>query len=404
MPPKRQTASRKRKDADDTPVAVGAEASPAEAEEPPAKQRRTSSRTKSKPQPPTDPVESLESIKKSKTSRSKKTEPPPPSDDTPPETPSDSPTSYSSNQFTNTTLPTDLSYDPAPPNHLKIISWNIAGIGACVKKGFRRYLDAENADIVCLQETKLGAEPGEEYVPKEAYPYQYWTHSTAKKGYAGSAVLSKVEPIFVKYGIDVEEFDDEGRIISLEFKDWYLIACYIPNSGMKLERLEYKQRYNKAMETYIRDLEKKKPIVWAGDLNVAHKEVDLARSKTNKKSVFRTPGFTQEERDDFERILTSDPPLIDTYRHLHPDTHDRFTYYSYRFNCRQKNIGWRYVVIFRLRRDLGNLHELIAGCPVDRLDYFVTSEKLLSHVVESDIRSEAYGASDHVPIYMIIRQ
>ncbi|KAJ3065287.1 hypothetical protein HK102_007938, partial [Quaeritorhiza haematococci] len=204
----------------------------------------------------------------------------------------------------------------------------------------------------------------------------YWSHSEAKKGYSGVAVFSKTKPLKDTYGIGISEFDDEGRTITLEYEDFFLIACYIPNAGSKLERLDYKVRYNAAMEAYIRGLEKKKPIIWTGDLNVAHKEIDLARPKTNQKSA----GFTPEERADFERILNKNsPPLIDTWRHLHPDQPNGYTYYSYRFQCRVKGIGWR-------------------------LDYFVVSEKLMPRVVDSVIRSEAYGASDHVPIVLVLKK
>ncbi|KAJ3285063.1 hypothetical protein HK104_009659 [Borealophlyctis nickersoniae] len=285
---------------------------------------------------------------------------------------------------TNTTMPDSLSFPPTPPGHIKIVSWNIAGLTPSLKKGFRKYLDCEDADIVCLQETKLNGKPDGDPVPKAVWPYQLsifpvaggkrlWEEADIEGDaatYAGSCIVSKIKPLNVTYGISKPGFDEEGRIVTLEFDTWYLIACYIPNSGTKLERLGYKQEYNKAMEDYLRNLEKTKPIVWAGDLNVAHTEIDLARPKTNKK----TPGFTPEERADFERIITTEPKLVDTWRHFHPNTKN-FTYFSFK----QKQIGWR-------------------------LDYFVVSSAFMDRVVESEIRSEAYGASDHVPIMLLIKE
>lgn len=163
----------------------------------------------------------------------------------------------------NTEMPNDLEYLPAPSGYIKICTWNIASYKASLKKGLMTYLKAENSDIVLLQETKLTDEP-EEGLNRDIYPYQYWSHCGSKKGYSGSAVLSKISPLSVTYGVGVDEFDGEGRVITLEFQDWWLIACYIPNAGSKLERLEFKRRYMGTMEKYLRELESSKPIVWAG--------------------------------------------------------------------------------------------------------------------------------------------
>ena len=235
---------------------------------------------------------------------------------------------------------------------------NCKGLNASLKKGFDIYVKAEDADILCIQETKLNERPAFTAPCLTRYPYQYWSHSTAKKGYSGSAILSKIKPLSVLYGIDQKEMDDEGRVISLEFEDFWIVACYIPNAGSKLERLDYKVEYCDAILDFIQRLEAKKPVIWTGDLNVAHKEMDLSRPKTNTK----TAGFTRQERDAFTKILDK-TSMVDLYRHFHPDRTDQFTYYSFRFNCRSKNLGWR-------------------------LDYFISSPKLLDRIVSCDIQSQ----------------
>ncbi|RKO91618.1 DNA-apurinic or apyrimidinic site lyase [Blyttiomyces helicus] len=279
----------------------------------------------------------------------------------------------------NTTFPDKLEFPASPPGTDKIVSWNVAGIAASTKKGFLKYITAEDADIICLQETKLNGEPDDNtWVPLATWPYQYWSHCTAKKGYSGTAVVSKIKPLDVGYGMPEKtglDFDNEGRLIWLEFETYYLVASYVPNAGNGLVRLTEKMTYNSKLEAYIRKLQEKKPVIWAGDLNVAHKEIDLARPKTNHK----TAGFTPEERADFDRILSTKPNFIDSYRHFHPDVVDRYTYYGYRFNCRSKNLGWR-------------------------LDYFVVSESLLPKIEASEIRSQVYGASDHVPIMLLVKK
>ncbi|KAI9146140.1 Endonuclease/exonuclease/phosphatase [Paraphysoderma sedebokerense] len=276
-----------------------------------------------------------------------------------------------------------LSYDflqkyKTTPGQLKIVSWNVNSLNASLKKGFKFYVEAENPDILCLQETKLN-DPMHGLFSKGLYPWQYFTHSQDKKGYSGSAIFSKVKPLNVTYGLPSTDLDNEGRLITLEFSKFYLVAAYVPNAGEGLKRLDYKQEWDKEMKRYLNELDGKddKYLIWAGDLNVAHQEIDLARPKTNSKYV--TPGFTPEERQDFTDILNSEPPLIDTWRHLHPDL-QRYTYFSYRFQCRKKNLGWR-------------------------LDYFVVSERLMKEgkVVSSEIREECYGASDHVPIALVVK-
>jgi len=273
----------------------------------------------------------------------------------------------------NPTLGTDFEFEPIDTEkEMKIVSYNVGSLNASLKKGFRNYLEAENPDIICIQETKVNAPTHD--ISKEDYPYQYWTFSTVKKGYSGCAVFSKIKPISVEYGIGCAKFDEEGRNLVLEFENYYLIATYVPNAGNKLVRLDFKQEYSATIEKFFNKLEEKKPIIWAGDLNVAHKKIDLAKPDSN----LRSAGYTIEERTDFSRILSSTPPRIDTFRHFHPND-QIYSYFSYRFNCHAKNIGWR-------------------------LDYFVVSEKLLPQIKDSLIRSKCYGASDHVPICLIMNR
>jgi len=273
----------------------------------------------------------------------------------------------------NPGLGKDFDFEPIDPEkEMKIVSYNVGSLNASLKKGFKNYLEAENPDIICIQETKLNA-PSHE-ISKKDYPYQYWTFSTVKKGYSGCAVFSKIKPLDVQYGIGCAKFDDEGRNLVLEFEKYYLIATYVPNAGNNLVRLDFKQEYSATIEKFFEKLEKKKPIIWAGDLNVSHQKIDLAKPDSN----LRSAGFTIEERTDFSRILSSKPPRIDTFRHFHPKD-QTYSYFSYRFNCHAKNIGWR-------------------------LDYFVVSEKLLPQIKDSVIRTKCYGASDHVPICLIMKR
>eukprot|EP00833_Pecoramyces_ruminatium_P004680 jgi/Orpsp1_1/1178712/evm.model.c7180000066452.1 len=234
----------------------------------------------------------------------------------------------------NPTLGTDFEFEPIDTEkEMKIVSYNVGSLNASLKKGFKNYLEAENPDIICIQETKVNAPTHD--ISKKDYPYQYWTFSTVKKGYSGCAVFSKIKPISVEYGIGCAKFDEEGRNLVLEFENYYLIATYVPNAGNKLVRLDFKQEYSATIEKFFNKLEEKKPIIWAGDLNVAHQKIDLAKPDSN----LRSAGYTIEERTDFSRILSSKPPRIDTFRHFHPKD-QIYSYFSYRFNCHAKNIGW----------------------------------------------------------------
>ncbi|CAG8505526.1 7503_t:CDS:2 [Paraglomus occultum] len=276
---------------------------------------------------------------------------------------------------TNTCMPATLSFQKKQEDTIKFASWNVSGLTAAMKKGFETYMDAEDADILCLQETKVKG-PLEISSITDRYPHRWWAIGD-KKGHGGVAVFSKLEPISVTFGVathsDVEY--TKSRVITLEFSDFYYVACYIPNSGTKLKNLAARMEWDIAMDKYLRQLDEKKPLIWAGDLNVAHTTIDLARPSTNSK----TAGFTAEERADFEKFLNGGAQkFVDTWRHFHQETKGVYTYYSYRYNCRTKGIGWR-------------------------LDYHVVSERLLDRIILSEIRSECYGASDHVPIVMILK-
>lgn len=258
----------------------------------------------------------------------------------------------------------------------------MSGVNASIKKGFESYVDAEDADILIITETKLAE--AAELPGTSRYPHQYWGHDD-KKGYAGVAVFSKIRPMRVTYGLpgyppgDAEGKQSRGRLVVLEFPTLYLLACYAVNAGQKLKTLDQKVQWNNAMTPYLRQLDADKPIIWAGDLNVAHREDDLRRPKQNHK----TAGFAPEEREAFEEQLNPSDgkhqPLYDTYRHFYPDRKGQYSYYSFRFECRRKQIGWR-------------------------VDYFVASERLKDRITSSEIRSEVYGASDHVPIVLEIKQ
>lgn len=257
-------------------------------------------------------------------------------------------------------------------------SWNVGGLSACLKKGFVDTVASLKADVLCLQETKLSANPATALLPKNDWPFQHYAHCTTKKGYAGSAVFSKTKPLSVKNGLPgLTDEEDQGRTITLEFQDFWFVAAYVPNAGMRLERLEFKLDYCTKMQAYLETLQKTsgKPIIYGGDLNVAHQDIDLARPKTNHK----TPGFTPQERKAFTALLENENhPMVDTYRALHPKETDKYTYYSYRFSCKAKNIGWR-------------------------LDYFTVSKSLMDRVEKAEIHSDAYGASDHVPVSLVLK-
>jgi exodeoxyribonuclease-3 len=245
---------------------------------------------------------------------------------------------------------------------MKFISWNVNGIRACVNKGFLDFFNQENADIFCLQETKIQ----EEQIPfqLEGY-YQYWNFAQ-KKGYSGTAIFTKIEPINVSCGIGLEEHDQEGRVITLEFDKFYMVTVYAPNSQRGLARLEYRMKWEDDFLNYLKDLEKLKPVIFCGDLNVAHKEIDLKNPKTNKNNA----GFSTEERDKFTQVM--DQGFIDTFRYFYPEQSGAYTWWSYMFNARENNAGWR-------------------------IDYFCVSEELTNQLKDAVIYNEVLG-SDHCPV------
>ncbi|MDK2563337.1 exodeoxyribonuclease III [Romboutsia sedimentorum] len=250
---------------------------------------------------------------------------------------------------------------------MKFISWNVNGIRACVTKGFVEYFKEVDADIFCLQETKL--QEGQIELDLDAY-YQYWNYAQ-KKGYSGTAIFTKIKPLDVFYGINIEEHDNEGRAITLEFEDFYFVTVYTPNSQSELKRLEYRMKWEDDFRNYLIQLNNKKPVIVCGDLNVAHQEIDLKNPKNNKKNA----GFTEEERNKFTQLLNHD--FIDTYRYFNPDKEGSYSWWSYRFNARKNNAGWR-------------------------IDYFVASKKIESRLVSANIHTEILG-SDHCPVELIIK-
>lgn len=247
---------------------------------------------------------------------------------------------------------------------MRLISWNVNGIRAAVKKGFMDFFDDVDADIFCLQETKLSA--GQLDLELEGY-HQYWNYAE-KKGYSGTAVFTKEEPIHVSYGIDMEEHDKEGRVITCEYEDFFLVTCYTPNSQRGLARLDYRMEWEEDFRKYLNMLDQVKPVVLCGDLNVAHKEIDLKNPAANRKNA----GFSDEERSQFQNLL--DAGYTDTFRYLYPDAADRYSWWSYITKARERNAGWR-------------------------IDYFVVSERLADDIIEADIRDDIMG-SDHCPVYL----
>ena len=248
----------------------------------------------------------------------------------------------------------------------KMISWNVNGLRAVVGKGFLDIFNELNADIFCLQETKLQA--GQIDLDLPGY-YQYWNYAE-KKGYSGTAIFTKEEPLSAAYGIGIEEHDKEGRVITLEFPDYYVITVYTPNSQTELARLEYRMNWEDAFREYLKGLEENKPVIVCGDLNVAHKEIDLKNPKTNRKNA----GFTDEERNKFTELLNSG--FIDTFRYFYPEQEGIYSWWSYRFKAREKYAGWR-------------------------IDYFVTSESLKDRLVGAKIHTDIFG-SDHCPVELEI--
>ena len=214
---------------------------------------------------------------------------------------------------------------------MKFISWNVNGLRACVNKGFLDFFNEINADAFCIQETKL--QEGQIELSLPGY-YQYWNYAK-KKGYSGTAIFTKKEPLSVSYGIGIPEHDEEGRVITLEYENYYLITCYTPNSQSELARLSYRMEWEDAFLQYLKELEEKKPVIFCGDLNVAHKEIDLKNPKTNRKNA----GFTDEEREKFSVLLENG--FIDTFRYFYPEQEGIYSWWSYRFHAREKNAGWR---------------------------------------------------------------
>lgn len=249
---------------------------------------------------------------------------------------------------------------------MKLISWNVNGLRACVQKGFLDIFKELDADMFCIQESKL--QEGQISLELEGY-HQYWNYAI-KKGYSGTAIFTRREPMSVAYGIGIEEYDQEGRVITLEFAEFYLVTVYTPNSQSELARLDYRMRWEDAFLSYLKGLEEKKPIVFCGDLNVAHKEIDLKNPKTNRKNA----GFTDEERGKFSTLLGQG--FIDTYRYFYPDQEGIYSWWSYRFQARKKNAGWR-------------------------IDYFCVSESLKEKLVDAKIHTEIMG-SDHCPVELDI--
>ena len=249
---------------------------------------------------------------------------------------------------------------------MKLISWNVNGLRACVKKGFEDFFKETDADIFCVQETKL--QEGQIDFAPEGYEC-YWNYAE-KKGYSGTAVFTKKHPLKVWNGIGMEEHDQEGRVITLEFEDFFFVTVYTPNSQSELKRLDYRMKWEDDFKAYLKKLEEKKPVIMCGDLNVAHKEIDLKNPKTNRKNA----GFTDEERSKMTALL--DDGFIDTYRYFYPDTEGVYSWWSYRFKAREKNAGWR-------------------------IDYFIVSKALESKLDGAKIHTEILG-SDHCPVELTI--
>ena len=249
---------------------------------------------------------------------------------------------------------------------MKLISWNVNGLRACMGKGFAEFFENADADIFCLQETKL--QDGQIDFAPEGYNC-YWNYAE-KKGYSGTAVFSKAEPLSVSYGIGIEEHDKEGRVITLEFDGFYFVTVYVPNSQRELARLDYRMKWEDDFLAYIKALDEKKPVIYCGDLNVAHEEIDLKNPKSNRKNA----GFTDEERSKFSAVLGSG--FTDTYRYFYPDKEGVYSWWSYMFNARKNNAGWR-------------------------IDYFVTSERLNDKLTDAKIHTDVFG-SDHCPVELDI--
>ena len=249
----------------------------------------------------------------------------------------------------------------------KMISWNVNGLRACLGKGFLEYVKESDADIFCIQESKC--QEGQVELELPGY-HQYWNYAE-KKGYSGTAMFTKEEPIAVTYGLGIEEHDHEGRVITAEFPEYYVVTCYTPNSQDGLKRLDYRMQWEDAFRASLKELETKKPVIFCGDLNVAHQEIDLKNPKTNRKNA----GFSDEERAKFTELLEAG--FVDTFRYFYPDQEGIYSWWSYRFSARAKNAGWR-------------------------IDYFCVSESLKDRLVDAKIHTEVMG-SDHCPVELDIQ-
>lgn len=248
----------------------------------------------------------------------------------------------------------------------KLISWNVNGLRACVGKGFLDVFKELDADVFCIQESKL--QEGQIDLDIPGY-YQYWSYAD-KKGYSGTALFTKEEPLNVTYGLGIDAHDHEGRVIAAEYGDYYVVTCYTPNSQNELARLDYRMEWEDAWLGYLKGLEERKPVIFCGDLNVAHQEIDLKNPKTNRKNA----GFTDQEREKFTRLLEAG--FVDTYRYFYPQQEGVYSWWSYRFKAREKNAGWR-------------------------IDYFCVSETLKSRLESAAIHTEILG-SDHCPVELVI--
>ena len=249
---------------------------------------------------------------------------------------------------------------------MKLISWDVNGIRACVQKGFLEYFKEVDADIFCIQESKL--QEGQIDLELEGY-HQYWNYAE-KKGYSGTAIFTKKKPLSVSYGLGIDEHDKEGRVITLEYDNFYIVTVYTPNSQNELARLPYRMEWEVAFKDYLKKLEETKPVIACGDLNVAHKEIDLKNPATNRKNA----GFSDEEREKFTELIQCG--FIDTFRYFNPEVTGAYSWWSYRFNARKNNAGWR-------------------------IDYFIVSETLKEKLVSADIHKDIMG-SDHCPVELVI--
>ena len=250
---------------------------------------------------------------------------------------------------------------------MRLISWNVNGLRACMQKGFMDFFNEIDADCFCLQETKL--QPDQISLDLEGYR-QYW-NSAEKKGYSGTAVFAKAEPLSVRFGVGVEELDTEGRLITLEYPNFYLVTCYTPNAQRGLARIDHRLKWDEAFRNYLLELDKRKPVIACGDLNVAHKEIDLKNPSSNRGNA----GFSDEERESFTALL--DAGFTDTFRHLYPDATGKYTWWSYMFKARQNNAGWR-------------------------IDYFLISDRIRDCIIAAPIYDQVFG-SDHCPVGLEIQ-